>query len=85
MIYAEQQWPAYTDLVPVLTRYATATENINELKKDVGGPIEALKTVSCDVEVKKHQVHGWNSKKVNKKYVCSCCGKKGLPSWLNGL
>jgi hypothetical protein len=75
-IYAEEQWPAYTDLIPVLTRYAMATENINVLKKDVGGHIEALRAATCD-EVKKHQVHGRKSKKVNKKYACSCYGKKG--------
>jgi hypothetical protein len=76
-IYAVEQWPAYTDLIPVLTRYATATENINELKNGLGGPTEALKTAACDVEVKEHQVHGRKSKKVNKKYDCSCCSKKG--------
>jgi hypothetical protein len=53
------------------------------LKKDVGGRTEALKTAACDVEVKEHHVHGRKSKKANKKYVCSCCGKKGRHDFTN--
>jgi hypothetical protein len=80
-IYSMEEWPAYTELIPMLTRYATATENMNDLKKEIGTPLTAMKATSSGNERKNDSDEQGGRRtvknKVNKRYVCPCCGKKG--------
>jgi hypothetical protein len=45
-IHSMEEWPVYTELIPLLTRNATVTENINDLKKEIGTPFTAIKATS---------------------------------------
>jgi hypothetical protein len=80
-IYSMEEWPAYTELIPMLTWYDTYdTENINDLKKEIGTPLTAMKATSSGGEKKNdYDEQGGRrtvKNKVNKRYVCPCCGKK---------
>jgi hypothetical protein len=60
----------------MLTRCATATEKINDLKMEIGTPLTAIKATRNKVKRKNDSDDKKQGGRRTRK-VCPCCGKKG--------
>jgi hypothetical protein len=70
------------DLTPDTSEgFKNLFKNINDLKKEIGTPLTAIKSTTSGGEKRNDSDEQGGRRtvknKVNKRYVCPCCGKEG--------